>query len=112
MVRGVACYRRVALLYLSGRHFLCRHCHDLTYASRRESKGYAALHKCQRIRRKLGGSANMTKPFPEKPKGMHWRTYSRLFFEHEGAEREYTRYMIADVEKMNARLSGLLHKGR
>ncbi len=69
MACGGECGRRAALLYLSAGLFLCRHCHDLTYASRRESKGYAALHKCQRIRRKLGGSANMTEPFPEKPKG-------------------------------------------
>ena len=112
VVNGVHCSRRVALLYLSQHLFLCRHCHGLTYASRRESKGHAALHTCQRIRRKLGGSANMTKPFPKKPRGMHWRTYARLFFEHEEAQREYTRSMMAGLEKMNARFSGLLRKGR
>jgi hypothetical protein len=34
---GVACGRRVRKLYLSGRYFGCRHCHDLTYRSRQES---------------------------------------------------------------------------
>jgi hypothetical protein len=28
----------------------------------------------------------MTKPLPEKPKGMHWRTYERLWWEHHEAE--------------------------
>jgi hypothetical protein len=42
---GVACGRRVRKLYLSGRYFGCRHCHDLTYTSTQESDSrvYAAL---------------------------------------------------------------------
>jgi hypothetical protein len=40
------------------------------------------------IRERLDGSANITKPFPEKPKGMHWRTYGRLWWEHEEADME------------------------
>jgi hypothetical protein len=34
---------------------------------------------------KLGGSANMLDDFPEKPKGMHWRTYERLCRFHDAA---------------------------
>jgi hypothetical protein len=85
---GVDCGRRVAILYGPGRLFLCRHCHDLTYQSQRENGMYRALHRAQDIRRRLGGSANMTEPFPEKPRGMHWRTYERLFWEHHEAEME------------------------
>ena len=59
--------RRVALLYGPGRYFLCRHCYDLTYESQRENAMYRALHKAQAIRERLGGSANMTEPFPERP---------------------------------------------
>ena len=36
---GLQCNRRVGKLYLSGRYFGCRHCHDLTYESCRESHG-------------------------------------------------------------------------
>lgn len=71
-----------------GKYFLCRHCYDLTYQSRRDNKMYRALYKAQRIRERLGGSANMTKPFPEKAKGMHWKTYWRLREEHDEAEME------------------------
>jgi hypothetical protein len=34
---NVTCGRRVRKLYLSGKYFGCRHCHDLTYRSRQES---------------------------------------------------------------------------
>ena len=40
------------------------------------------------MREQQGGSANMTEPFPAKPKGMHYDTYMRLFWEHHEAERE------------------------
>jgi hypothetical protein len=84
----MGCGRRVAVLYGPGRYFLCRHCYDLSYESQREDKTHRALRRAQKIRERLGGSANMTKPFPERPKGMHWRTYERLFREHHEAEME------------------------
>jgi hypothetical protein len=76
---GAGCGRRVAVLYGPGRYFLCRHCYDLRYRSQREDSMYGALRRAQKIRERLGGSANMTEPFPEKPKGMHWKTYERLW---------------------------------
>jgi hypothetical protein len=30
----------------------------------------------------------MTEPFPEKPKGMHWKTYERFWWEHHEAEMD------------------------
>ena len=83
---GAGCGRRVAILYGPGRYFLCRHCYDLVYESQRENAMYRALHKAQAIRERLGGSANMMEPFPEKPKGMHHETYWRLREEHDEAE--------------------------
>jgi hypothetical protein len=85
---GAGCGRRVAILYGEGRYFLCRHCYDLVYESQRENGMSRALRRAQAIRERLGGSANMTRPFPEKPKGMHWETYDRLFWKHHEAEME------------------------
>jgi hypothetical protein len=85
---GAGCGRRVTVLYGPGRYFLCRHCYDISYQSQRDNKMYRALHRAQDIRRRLGGSANMMEPFPEKPKGMHWETYERLRWEHHEAEME------------------------
>src|SRR5215217_924481 len=105
VVNGHYCGRRVAKLYGGGKYFLCRHCYDLTYESRRDGQKYRALHKCQRIRQRLGGSANMTEPFPPKPKGMHFDTYFKLWREHDRADREYTQRMILDLAKLDLQLS-------
>jgi len=73
------CGRQVTKLYHAGRLFACRHCSRLAYASQQESAHFRGLWKAQKIRMRLGGSANMLEDFPEKPKGMHWRTYERCF---------------------------------
>ncbi len=93
------CGRRVARLYMGGRYFLCRHCYDLTYRSQQESHPSRALHKAQKIRMRLGGTANTSEPFPERPKGMHHSTYRRLRWEYEEAEWEYARALCAWIDK-------------
>jgi hypothetical protein len=55
----------------------CRHCYGLAYESQQEPRHQRGLGKAQKIRMQLGGSQNMFEPFPDKPKGMHWRTYDR-----------------------------------
>lgn len=89
---GSGCGRRVGKLY-GGRYFLCRHCHSLGHQSQREPDHDRLISKAQKIRMRLGGSANLTEPFPEKPMGMHWRTYSRLY--QKAQEAEYTGWIRA-----------------
>ncbi len=79
------CWKRVALLYGAGKYFLCRHCYNLTYASQQESQPFRLMRKAQNIRERLGGSSNLSEPFPWKPKNMHWKTYDRLREESEHA---------------------------
>ncbi len=98
---GVGCGRRVAILYGPGRYFLCRHCYDLVYESQRDNAMYRALHKAQAIREKLGGSASMMEPFPERPKGMHFETYMRLWQEHHEAEMEQLAGMKAWLDRID-----------
>ena len=94
---GRGCGRRVAKLYCAGRYYVCRHCGDLAYSSQRENTGDRALRRAQAIRNQLGGSSNMCEPFPQKPKGMHWRTYERLCAQavHHGYQ-----YNIHTMEKL------------
>ena len=101
---GAGCGRRVAVLYGPGRYFLCRHCYDLRYESQREDKTHRALRRAQRIRERLGGSANMTEPFPERPKGMHHDTYMRLFWEHHEAETEQLAGMREELDTLKRKI--------
>jgi hypothetical protein len=98
------CGRRVAVLYGPGRYFLCRHCYCLVYESQRDNKMYRALHSAQDIRRRLGGSANMMDSFPERPKGMHWQTYERLWWEHHEAQMEHLAGMREWLDKMKRKV--------
>jgi hypothetical protein len=76
---GRRCGRRIAKLYLLGRYFLSRHCHNLVYASQNEDKMARRNRKMRKLRTKVGGDGdNVISPFPEKPKGMHWETFLRL----------------------------------
>lgn len=105
MVNGQACRRRVAKLYLDGSYFLCRHCHDLTYETRQTGKQDQALKKCQKIREQLGGSANMTTPFPPRPKGMHFKTYFKIQHEYYNALDQYNASLMASLDRINGFLS-------
>lgn len=73
---ALGCGRRVAILY-GGSIFACRRCHNLAYDSQSETRHGRMLLKAQAIREKLGGTPCVADEFPQKPKGMHWRTYWR-----------------------------------
>ena len=83
---GNYCGRNVTKLYGAGKLFACRKCYGLAYASQQEPSNQRGLYRAQKIRRLLGGSASMFEDFPDKPKGMHWRTYDRLRGRYDRAE--------------------------
>jgi hypothetical protein len=102
---GDRCGRRVAILYGPGKYFLCRNRYDLRYESQREDKKNRALRRAQKIRQRLGGSANMMEPFPDKPKGMHHDTYMRLFKEHYEAETEHLTGLREWLDELQKRIA-------
>ncbi len=71
------CKRRRALLYWRDETLVCRTCHGLAYMSQRERREYRLIGRAQAIRQRLGGTANLTAPFPDRPKHMHRSTYAR-----------------------------------
>jgi len=46
----------------------------------------------------------MREAFPEKPKGMHWRTYDRLRRMHDVAEERSAIGLMRVVERLSRRL--------
>ena len=91
---GKLCGRRVAKLYRAGHLFACRHCLGLVYASQQEIPVRRAMRRAQKIKMRLGGSDDPLEPFPQKPRGMHRRTYRRL--------REQARAADADADGLLA----------
>jgi hypothetical protein len=102
---GQCCGRRVAKLYPRGHVFMCRQCCGLAYASQSENPRHRALSKSQKIRMRLGGSPSILDLFPDKPPGMHWRTYGRLFNK---AEAEQQRWMAMEHDYMRRHYPGVL----
>jgi hypothetical protein len=78
IVKGIACGRRVTKLYGAATYFLCRHCYRLAYASQREDHCDRALRRANNIRMRLGGEPGIASLFPDRPKGMHHKTYEHL----------------------------------
>jgi hypothetical protein len=73
----LSCDHRCRILY-GGTYFRCRRCHHLKYEAQYEPAWLRGVSRAQKIRERYGGSGSLDEPFPEKPKGMHWRTYRRL----------------------------------
>ena len=75
------CGRRCRRIF-GGRHFPCRQCLGLTYASRNETSAQRAMHRADRIANRLydlwNGTMKGKCEFPPKPSRMRWKTYSRL----------------------------------
>jgi hypothetical protein len=101
------CGRRIAELYPDGVHFRCRKCCGLGYRSQRKGREARGLEKAARIKQQLGGSGAYADPVPERPKGMHRRTYERLCNEAEKAELPYQWQVMTGLQGLLEK-SGLL----
>ncbi len=77
------CGRRVAILYLGGGIFACRHCYRLSYQSQRETDSDRLARRADKIRERLGWEPGILNGKGWKPKGMHWKTFERLTREHD-----------------------------
>jgi hypothetical protein len=89
-----ACLRKMAVLYLGGASafsFSCRRCAKLTYDSQRSGLRLRLMRKAQKLRRQLGGSGSLWKPFPEKPRTMQWKRYERVKEMARKTEEEWRR---------------------
>ena len=74
-----ACGRRVTRLFKGLAGYYCRQClGNPRYACQAKStQGRLHFEACK-LRLRLGGIASLSAPFPERPRGMHRRTFERL----------------------------------
>jgi hypothetical protein len=63
----------------------CRHCYQLTYATRQAVPRHRHVIKVQKIREQLGGSLSLLDGFPAKPRGVHRKRYARLRWRYDAA---------------------------
>lgn len=96
------CRRHAATLYLGDR-LNCRVCQHLSYPCQRISPCDRSLARTQAIRVKLGGSADISLPFPAKPKGMNSFRYVRLSLKALRAQDEADADVIAWVNAVKMR---------
>lgn len=88
------CGQRVAILY-GGAVFACRKCHQLAYPSQSEGPSDRAARRAERIRSKLDWPPGILNGAFGKPRGMHWRTFHRLYEEHD----DWASLSLAYVER-------------
>ena len=79
------CGSRVAILYMD-KLLQCRKCLDLVYDSQRECQLDRILRRKNKIRKKLGWDNGNEY---SKPKGMHKKTFMRLWDEHDSLDQAF-----------------------
>lgn len=88
-----SCLKNCRIIY-GGDYFRCRHCYGLKYESQYEKSFSRATARALKIRRRLDDHGGIEDPFPQKPKGMHWKTYNRLQTEYEQGVEDWGRLCL------------------
>lgn len=104
------CRRRVAVLYLCGGAFVCRHCTGLLYDSQSESATWRGISQSWKLRRRMGcdwGPYDMPAAYIPKPKWMHWKTHARMVARLQRVDRSSEAAFIAGMGRLEARLERL-----
>lgn len=96
------CGRRCRVLY-GGAYFRCRQCYRLTYESQYERIYAPGVTRAMRVRQKLKGEMGLIHAFPDRPKGMHWRTWLRLREEDWDAAARLDALLMQDFVKIARR---------
>ena len=76
------CGKRAGVLYCAGA-FVCRHCLNANYATQLMQPIDKLFRKVEKIRHRLQWQAGIAHGHGAKPKGMHYKTYFKLVWEHD-----------------------------
>jgi hypothetical protein len=104
------CMKRVAVLYGAGKYFLCRHCHDLVYASQHEDRCARLARKSRKIRRRLNAPESLMELVLFKPKNMHRKTFDLLRYEVYLTDEQYFQISGARLKTLGAQLNRTIEK--
>ena len=89
------CGKRVGVLYCAGL-YVCRHCIGANYQTQLEQPLERVRRKKYKVGKKLyWWSGEIGKSFPMKPKGMHQKTFDRIWTEFKALEKQENDYLIA-----------------
>ena len=102
--RCPGCGTRMAILYYRTGRFRCRQCCGLAYLSQRKRPPERALRRAQNIRMRLGGVADLTAPFPDRPRYMRHRKYDHLRMVAEASEAAWLRSMSCWVDRFGEQI--------
>lgn len=90
------CGKRVGVLYCAGL-YVCRHCIGANYQTQLEQPLERVRRKKYKVGKKLyWWSGEIGKSFPMKPKGMHQKTFDRIWAEFKALEKQENNYLIAN----------------
>lgn len=87
--------------------YACRHCHKSAYSTQPKLDNDRTTSKADRIRKRLGWDADILNLPGGNPKGMHWRTLTRLQTTHNADANQALADMMAKLGKSVARLNAL-----
>jgi hypothetical protein len=103
------CRIRRAVLYSVDGRFRCRGCHNLAYSSTREDTLERSIRRLSVLRKRMGGDWSASPwTIPEKPEGMSWRTYNRLFRKLINEINQYGYISGEQISRMASRIGNLL----
>lgn len=92
-----SCSRRVAMLYLGRKYFMCRHCCELAYPSQRQVRYYRLLYRSKKILKRFGVNSCGDLWRATRPKGMHNTTYNRLVKQAKYLEDESNQVALSAI---------------
>lgn len=96
--------KRGAVLYIDEK-IACRTCYNLNYTSQQQTKGtWQERDRMNKVREKLGWTLIKDVRFWEriKPKGMHYKTFERLYQEHDNYERRFLVGFSAGLSRLES----------
>lgn len=97
------CGGRSQNLYIATESLACRRCAGLRYPTQTMNRRYRFIEKADGLRRRLGWSTGVLRPWGERPKRMRMRTFNRLTGELQAVEEALLQDLSAWAERALAR---------